>query len=237
VNVSAGRASPSFGRLYQAVAILPKSGIIVPVLGMTNRAARRPRRSLADALFTRSQQRVLGVLFGRPGRSFYASELIRHARTGSGAAQRELARLESSGLITARRVGQQRHYQANPDSPLFSELRGIIVKTVGLAEPLHEALAPVSTAIQAAFVYGSVAKESDRSESDIDLMILSRTLTYGQVFGALESAGRALGRLVNPTVYSPAEFARRVKGKNAFVTRILGQPKVWVIGSEHDIPA
>src|SRR5919201_6581230 len=128
--------------------------MIIPILG-TARGSRRPgRKSLADALFTKTQQRVLRVLFGHPDRSFYASELIRDAGTGSGAAQRELARLEDSGLIVARRIGNQKHYQANAASPLYPELRNIVLKTVGLAEPLREALKPVASDILAAFVYG-----------------------------------------------------------------------------------
>jgi predicted nucleotidyltransferase len=212
--------------------------MIIPILGKAPRATRRPRRrSLADAVFTKTQQRVFSVLFGQPERSFYASELIRLAGSGSGAAQRELARLEESGLVTTRRVGHQKHYQANPESPLFSELRGIVLKTVGLAEPLRSALAPLSSRIRAAFVYGSVAKESDRSQSDIDLMVISDSLTYGEVFGVLERAVRALGRQVNPTVYTTAEFSKRLTEENSFVMGIVEQPKVWVIGSEHDLPA
>jgi predicted nucleotidyltransferase len=198
---------------------------------------RSGRKSLADALFTKTQQRVLGVLFGQPERSFYASELIRLARTGSGAAQRELARLEESGLVISRRVGHQKHYQANSSSPLFAELRAIVEKTVGLAEPLRKALSSIATEILAAFVYGSIAKGTDRSQSDIDLMVISDTLTYGEVFGALERVSRTLGRQVNPIVYASAEFSKRVRAKNAFVTRVLEQPRVWVIGSEHDIAA
>src|SRR4051795_84855 len=119
--------------------------MIVPILGSTASLRRSRRKSLADALFTKTQQRVLRVLFGHPERSFYASELIRDAGTGSGAAQRELARLENSGLIVATRIGHQRHYQANAASPLFTELRNIVLKTVGLAEPLRDALKPVSS--------------------------------------------------------------------------------------------
>src|SRR5687767_5526260 len=122
---------------------MPISGMVMPILGTTKRSGRSSRRSLADALFTKTQQRVLGVIFGQPDRSFYASELIRNAGTGSGAAQRELARLEDSGLIVARRIGHQKHYQANAASPLYSELRNIVLKTVGLVEPLREALKPV----------------------------------------------------------------------------------------------
>src|SRR5437773_9659375 len=214
---------------------MPKSGMIVPILGVATGAKPVSAGSLADALFTKTQQRVLRVLFGQPERSFYASELIRDAGTGSGAAQRELARLEESGLIVARRIGNQKHYQANAESPLFSELRNIVLKTVGLAEPLRDALKPLSSAIRAAFVYGSVAKATDQSASDIDLMIISDSLTYGDVFAALERVTRTVGRKINPTVYTAAEFSKRARKENAFVTRVLEQPKLWVIGSEDDI--
>jgi hypothetical protein len=116
------------------------------------------------------------VLFGQPHRSFYASELIRDAGTGSGAAQRELARLENSGLIVARRIGNQGHYQANTASPLFVELRSIVLKTVGLAEPLRDALKPLASDIRAAFIYGSVAKAAGQAGSDIDFMTSRSTL-------------------------------------------------------------
>jgi len=210
--------------------------MIVPILGSKPKSGRSRQKSLADALFTKTQQRVLGVLFGEPDRSFYASELIRTAGTGSGAAQRELAKLEDSGLVVGRRIGHQKHYQANASSPLFGELRNIVLKTVGLAEPLRDGLRPLSSAIRAAFVYGSVAKATDRSGSDIDLMVISDTLTYGEVFGALERVAKSVGRKINPTVYTVAEFVKRGRGENTFVTRVLEQPKVWVIGSEHDLP-
>jgi predicted nucleotidyltransferase len=216
--------------------VIPKSGMIMPILGLKAGSTRSRRKSLADALFTRTQQRVLRVLFGQPERSIYASELIREAGTGSGAAQRELAKLEESGLIEARRVGHQKHYQANAASPLFSELRSIVLKTVALAEPLRDALKPVASAIRAAFVYGSVARATDQSASDIDLMIISDSLTYGEVFGTLERVTRTIGRKVDPTVYTAAEFSRRAGTENAFVTRVLDQPKLWVIGSEGDLP-
>src|SRR5688572_17631567 len=215
---------------------MPKSGMIMPILGAQRATHRSGRRSLADALLTKTQQRVLRVLFGQPERSFYASEVIRDASTGSGAAQRELARLEESGLIVTRRIGNQKHYQANAASPLFSELRNIVLKTVGLAEPLRDALKPVSSAIRAAFVYGSVGKATDQAGCDIDLMVVSDSLTYGEVFGALERVSRTLGRHVNPTVYTAAEFSKRAREENAFLTRVLEGPKLWVIGSEDDLP-
>src|SRR5688500_7290605 len=195
---------------------MPIMGMIMPTLGMRKSSIQSRRKSLADALFTKTQQRVLRVLFGQPERSVYASELIRDAGTGSGAAQRELARLENSGLIVARHIGNQKHYQANAASPLFSELRNIVLKTVGLAEPLRGALKPVASDIRAAFIYGSVAKQADLAGSDIDLMVVSDNLSYGEVFAALDKVSRRLGRSVNPTVYSVADFSKRAKNENAF---------------------
>jgi predicted nucleotidyltransferase len=191
--------------------------------------------SLSDALFSTVQQRVLGYLFGQPERSFFATELIKLAGGGSGAVQRELARLAESGLVTVKRVGTQKHYQADPKSPLFAELCSIAQKTVGLAEPLREALAPLAKRITAAFVFGSVAKRSDTAASDIDLMVVSDSLSYADLYAAAEQATASLGRKVNPTVYSRKELARRVKQKNAFVTRVLVQPRIWLIGAESDL--
>ena len=199
----------------------------------TKRPARNTRSaSLVDALFSGTQQKVLAWLFGQPGRSFYATELIGLANAGSGAVQRELARLAQSGLVTARAVGNQKHYQANPESPIFAELCGIVQKTVGLAEPLRDALAPLAPRIRAAFVYGSVAKRQDTAASDIDLMLISDDVAYGDLYAALETLSTRLGRTVNPTLYTAQELAKRVKRKEAFVTRVLAQPKIWLIGGE-----
>ena len=202
--------------------------MIVPILGTTS-------SGLADALFTKTQQRVLAVLFGRPQTSFHAQEVIRQARVGTGAAQRELVRLEQSGLLTATRIGRQKHYQANPDSPLFGELTGIIQKTVGLAEPLRRALQPLAGRIKGAFVYGSVARGNDRASSDIDLMIVSDAITYADVFGALERTSRNLSRPINPTVYTVRDFDKRLREKNAFVRKVMDAPKIWIMGSEREL--
>jgi hypothetical protein len=159
---------------------------------MGTKGPSKRRIGLADALFSSTQSRVLALLFGQPDRSFYATELIRLAGAGSGAVQREMSRLEQSGLVTVKRIGTQKHYQANPDSPLFNEIRGIVQKTVGLAEPLRAVLAPFAAKIVAAFVYGSVAKRQDTAVSDIDLMVISDAITYPELFSALEPIGRQL---------------------------------------------
>jgi predicted nucleotidyltransferase len=213
---------------------MPNMGIKMPEMGMTTKTPTK-QTSLADALFSGTQQRVLGLLFGQPERSFYATELIGLTGGGSGAIQRELARLAQSGLVTVHAVGNQKHYQANPKSPIFVELCGIAQKTVGLGEPLREALAPLARKITVAFIYGSVAKKKDTASSDIDLMLISDKLTYAEVFGTLEAVGAQLGRLVNPTVYTRKELAKRVADDNAFVKRVLAQPKIWLIGSDDDL--
>ncbi len=195
----------------------------------------QPSTGVADVLFTKVQQRVLGVLFGNPDRSFYANEIINLAKTGTGAVQRELARLQASGLVTAEQIGRQKHYQANRSSPVFEELRGLVLKTVGLADVVRVAIKPLEEQVFAAFVYGSVAKGSDTTGSDIDLMVISDSLTYAEIFGALESAIEQLGRPVNPTVYSRNEISKRIHEKNSFVTRVLAGRKIWIIGSDDDI--
>lgn len=202
----------------------------------TKRTISRPGTSLGDALFTSTQQRILALLFGQPERSYYAKELIRLAAAGSGAVQRELVRLVESGLVTVRAIGNQRHFQANPDSPIFDNLRSLIAKTFGMAEPLRAALAPVKSRIQAAFIFGSVAKLSDSSKSDIDLMVVSDKLPYGDLVGALEEAMATIGRPINPTVFSAREFAQRAKDRKSFVSRVLAQPKIWLIGDESGLP-
>lgn len=211
----------------------------MPKMGITTTPRKRARRkgSLADALFSTTQQRVLGFIFGQPDRSFYATELIGLTGAGSGAVQRELARLEQSGLVTVKRIGTQKHYQANVDSPLFAELCGIARKTVGLAEPLREALAPFASKITAAFVYGSVAKKQDTSGSDIDLMVVSDALSYADLFERLEPLTERLRRPVNPTVYTRKEIAKRIKEENAFMKRVLSQPKLWIYGTEDELAA
>lgn len=193
--------------------------------------------SLADALFPKVRQRVLAVLFGNPGRSFYANEVIALAQSGTGAVQRELAALTEAGLLIVNKQGNQKHYQANAAAPVFEELRGLVLKTMGLADVLLAALAPLAAQIDCAFVYGSVAKQQDTAQSDIDVMIVSSSLGYADVFGALESASSRLGRKVNPTLYTAADIAKRITRDNAFVTRVMKQPKIWLMGNEEKLHA
>jgi predicted nucleotidyltransferase len=192
---------------------------------------------VADALFAKVQQRVLGVLFGNPQRSFYANEVIALARSGTGAVQRELARLEAAGLVSVTRVGKQKHYRANTESPVFEELHRLVLKTCGLADVLRAALDPFRDDIRAAFIYGSMAKGGDTATSDVDLMVISDELTYADLFKGLEEATHTLGRKISPTIYTVKDLAKRRKQDNVFVTRVLAQPKLWLIGGENDLAA
>jgi predicted nucleotidyltransferase len=203
--------------------------MIVPNLG-TNR-----RTGIADALFTPVQQRVLGLLFAQPNRRFRGSELIRLAQGGTGAVHRQLSRLASSGLITVHRVGNQKHYQANSESPVASELVGLVVKTIGIVEPLRRALKPLARRIQTAFVYGSIAKRVDRASSDIDLLVISDALRYPDIFEALQKAQRVLAREINPTVMTRSEWIAKRNRKDSFAARIAEQPKLFVVGSDVDL--
>lgn len=208
--------------------------MIMPKMGMKKS---KLAIGLADALFSATQQRVLAKFFGHPERSYYANELISMTGGGSGAIQREVAKLERSGLIVAERRGSQKHYKANAESPLFEELRGIVRKTVGLAGPLREALEPLADRIKAAFVYGSVAKREDTASSDIDLMIVSDELDFATLVKSLISLEEKLEREVNPNVFTADEFSRRRHEPDGFIPRVLNQPKLWIIGGEDDLPA
>lgn len=218
------------------MADMPFLGMINPNMGIQVVKKMQSFTGLGDALFSKTQQRVLGLLFGQPDRSFFANELISLTGGGSGAVQRELRRLESSGLVTIERRGNQKHFQANAASPIYADLCAIVRKTFGLAAPVLEALSPFTEAIKAAFIFGSVAKKQDHSSSDIDLMVISDTLTYADLFEALGRAEAFLGRPINPTIYSEQDLRLRAKADNAFVVRVLKQPKIWLIGDDHALP-
>lgn len=216
------------------ILLLPKLGAILPILGITM-TAHTAHTGLAKALFSTVQQRVLALIFGQPDRSFYTSEIIRTVRSGSGAVERELARLQESGLVTVERIGNQKHYRANPASPIFEELRSIVLKTAGLSEPLRAALSAYADRIKTAFVYGSVAKGSDTAQSDIDLMVIGDDLSYPDLYAGLEKAERVLQRPVNPTFMTPAEWRRKRAQKGSFAAKISAQPKIFVLGAEDDL--
>lgn len=189
--------------------------------------------SIADALFPRVRQRLLAALYGQPQRSFYTNELVRLAESGIGGVQRELASLAACGLLNVSAKGNQKHYQANADAPVFDELRAIVRKTFGVADVLRAALAPLAPRIAQAFVYGSVAAGTAHAGSDIDVLIVSDTLRLEEAFAALEPTTATLGARLNPTLYTGAEFAKRVAARNPFLTKVMARPRIALIESGH----
>ncbi len=187
--------------------------------------------SLADALFTSTQQKVLGALFGQPDRSFFVTQIMELAKSGRGAVQRELERLHKGGLVTVHKVATQKHFQANAASPLFDELCGIIQKTVGLAGPIREALEALPETPRLALIYGSVAKRTDTSSSDIDLLVVSDSAELEQVYAAMMPVERVLARPINLTLYTEVDFQERLDNENPFISRVLSSPTINLIGS------
>lgn len=190
---------------------------------------------LAGALFSQVQLRVLALLIGHPDQKFHASEIIRLARSGSGAVQRELEKLTDAGILTVTPSDNRKVYKANRQSPIFEELHGIILKTVGLVEPIRSALKPFKAKIGFAFVYGSVAKGEDSARSDIDLLIVGDELAYSEIFNALQKAEQTLRRPINPNLMTAVEWDRKRASDNTVVRKILDQPKLFVFGSEDEL--
>jgi len=204
-----------------------------PAAGTTARA----RISVADALFTTTQQRVLALLFGQPQRSFFTQQLIELAGGGRGAVQRELERLQQSGLIVQSTHGNQKHYQANSSAPVFAELCGIVGKLLGPAEILREALDSIAKKVQLALLYGSVAAHRDTAHSDFDLLLISDDLTLEEIYEALTPAEKRLGRPINPTLYTHSEFRKRLERRNPFLVKLLAGETIPLMGNKDDFIA
>jgi len=189
---------------------------------------------LSAALFGQTRRAILALLYGHPDEAYYLRQLVRSAGLGLGAVQREVKRLADAGIFQRTVRGRQVYYQANPECPLFEELKSLVVKTAGVADALRDALAPLAGQINVAFIYGSVARFKQRSGSDVDLMVIG-DVSFGDVVSALGAAQELLHREINPTVYSPAEFRSKLKARHHFLSSVLRNEKVFVIGDEHEL--
>ncbi len=149
--------------------------------------------------------------------------------------QRELERLTRARIVNMSATEGGKRYQANRQSPIFGELYGLVLKTVGLVEPLRKSLKSLAPKINAAFVYGSIAKGTDTAKSDIDLMIIGNEIGYSDVYAALQSAEKSLARSVNPNVMSRIEWRKKLSDKNSFVTKVIQQPKLFVLGTDDEL--
>ena len=184
--------------------------------------------AIASVLFTKTQQRLLAVLYGKPDTSFYLNEIVRLASMGKGTVVREIKKMTEAGLLTNHQLGNQQHYQANADNPIFEELKAITRKTFGIQAVIKAALEPILKQCDLAFIYGSVAKGEEHSGSDVDIMLVGHDLSYTGVMEKLEPAERQLGRTINPTLLSPDEFQQRKDQQQSFITRVMKQPKLWL---------
>lgn len=191
---------------------------------------------LGEVLFSKTRRQVLRLLFGQPGRAYHLNEIVRLADVGTGSVARELEKLTAVGLVQVEKVGNQKHYEANRASPIYPEIHGIVLKTFGLADVLKAALATLQDRIRVAFVYGSVASNTDTAESDIDLLIIGADLSYPELMNVLAGAEETLARRINPTLYSSGEFARKLGEDSAFLQRVLKQPKIFLVGDKDDVP-
>jgi uncharacterized protein len=186
------------------------------------------------ALFGRTRSALLALLFGHTDESFYLRQLIRAVGTGTGALQREIKQLTDMGLIVRRAQGNQILYRANKQSPIFPEIKRLIAKTVGAHDAIRAALASLTSEIDAAFIYGSVASQRERPNSDVDLMVIGKA-SFSDVVTALGPAQKTLRREINPTVFPISEFRSKLAAGNHFLRSVMAGKKVFVLGSEDEL--
>ena len=188
---------------------------------------------MIDHIFPKARQRLLGILLPQPNQEFYLRELIRRSGLGQGSVQQELASLTKAGIIIRRKDGNRVYYRANVSAPIYSELKGLMLKTAGLADVLSNALKPEAGRIGFAFVYGSVARADESAQSDIDLMVIG-TVSFRRLSEIVGSAQEYLGREINPTIYSKSEFLAKLKDGHHFCRSIVREPKLFILGEEDE---
>ena len=189
---------------------------------------------LADLLFGRTRGALLALLYGRADQSFYTRQIAREVDASVGAVQRELENLSKVGLIVRKSVGSQVFYQANRNAPIFREMHALVNKTVGIFSILQAALQPLSKRIVVAFVYGSVAREEETTQSDVDLMVVGKA-TLDEVLSRISPVEKSIGRPINPTVYSVAEFKSKIASRNHFLNAVLKGQKVFLVGNDDEL--
>ncbi|MCX5995748.1 MAG: nucleotidyltransferase domain-containing protein [Chloroflexi bacterium] len=190
--------------------------------------------NLSNILFGKSRQAILSLLYSHVDEAFYLRQIVRTTGIGLGPAQRELKQLLDAGIIIRNVEGKQVYYRANKKSPIFNELRNIVMKTFGAADVIRQSLETVADKVRVAFIFGSVARSTDGRASDIDLIIIGK-VTFGDAVSSLSQAEEILEREINPVVYSVAEFKKRVAEKHFFITDVLEGDKIFIIGDEDEL--
>lgn len=190
--------------------------------------------NLATVLFGKTRLAVLSLIYSYPDEAFYLQQLARVTSVGLGALRGELKLLTAAGIIQRAVRGKKAYYQANPECPVFTELKCIIARTCGVAETLRDALMPLADRISVAFIYGSVARGEMRSGSDVNVLVVG-DVSFDELVDRLGSNQRRLGREIASIVYSPSEFRAGVAERHHFHTRVLGGPRIYLIGDEHEL--
>lgn len=207
----------------------PKKGANAPKKGAPENGGK-----LTAALFGNTRRAILALFYSSTDESYYLRQIVRISGLGMGIVNRELLSLADAGILNRESRGQEVYYTANKDCPIFEELRGLVVKTFGIADVLRTALAPLTERIKAAFIYGSFADGTLHHASDVDVMVIG-SVKFTEVVGALLAAQEKLRREVNPTVYSVKEFRSKVAAKHHFLTSVLKGEKIFLVGSEHEL--
>jgi predicted nucleotidyltransferase len=190
--------------------------------------------NLGTTLFGKARRGILSLLYGHADEEYYLRQIARTTGIGIGPVQRELKQLTDSHIIRRRVQGRQVYYQANPDSPIFKELKSLITKTTGIVDTLRSVLAPIAEDIDLAFVYGSLARGDENSSSDIDLMIVGKP-TFAEISTKLHPSQEKLGREINFTIYPAFEFKSKISEGGHFLNNVLSEPKIFIIGDEYEL--
>lgn len=191
--------------------------------------------SVSELLFPlRYRGKALALLLLQPQRRLHVREIARLTNTVAGTMGKELDRLHKSGLLLQHRVGNQVQFSANQQHPVFPELGALLRKTIGLADVLKLALSSVTDRVAVAFVFGSVARSGEHADSDVDVMLIGRA-GFGEVVNLLYEAQTSLQRQINPKVFAVEEWQAKVKAKSSFVLDVLSKPKLFLIGTQHEL--
>ncbi len=209
--------------------IVTNPGTIAP-----NMSTKDEDTAISATLFGKTRRAVLSLLYGHADSAFYLRQIVRAAGGSVGAVQREVKRLSEAGIIRRMARGRQVYYQANPESPVFAELKGLVIKTAGVGDVLRGALALLADRIRVAFIYGSLARGEEREGSDVDLLVVGE-VTFAEVVSALSGAQEKLGREVNPTVYPPAEFRSKLLTGHHFLKAVIKEKRILLIGDEREL--
>lgn len=189
---------------------------------------------LSDVLFGEYRKRILGLLLLHPEQSYHVRELARLTNTSPGTLHKELSKLSDAGILQSKKIGNQQHYSANLECPIFEELASIFRKTSGLADVIANALSSMKKQIKFVIVFGSVARGEEQANSDVDVLVIG-DIGFGDVVSLLHESQATLKREINPVVYSVESFKSRVEKNDFFIKEILNKPKLFIIGSEHEL--